>query len=327
MPGGDKDAYQVIRPVFEAIAAKVEGLPCVKYMGLGGAGHYVKMVHNGIEYAVMQLISETYNIMKQGLALTNEELHQVYDKWNRGRLQSFLVDITAKIFLQKDDKGNGMLIDKILDQARQKGTGKWTSQNALDLQVPLSVIDMAVTMRDISAYKQERVQASKILVGGDTSLVADKNKMIDMLGESLLFSMFVSYAQGMALLQKASEVYGFGLNLEDVASIWRGGCIIRAAILEDIRKAFEQNPSLPNLLLDENISRHISSLQKSTREVILFAVKKGIPAAGFMASLSYYDAYRSERLPLNLIQAQRDFFGAHTYERIDEAGFFHTHWS
>lgn len=326
MPGGNKEAYNVVKPIFEAIAAKVNGESCVTHLGQGGAGHYVKMVHNGIEYGVMQLISETYSIMKNGLGLSNEELHQVYDKWNKGRLKSFLVEITARIFLQPDDKGPGMLIDKILDQARQKGTGKWTSQNALDLQVPLSVIDMAVTMRDISAYKEERIQASKILKGTTSSDKPDRVKMVDMLEDSLLFSMIISYAQGMTMLQKASEAYQFELNLQDIARIWRGGCIIRATILEDIRKAFEKKPDLTNILLDGKIAQDMNTLQQSVREVVQVAVKNSIPAAGLMASISYYDSYRSERLPLNLIQAQRDYFGAHTYERLDEEGRFHTHW-
>ncbi len=330
MPGGDIKAFQIVEPIFKAIAAKVDGEPCVTHLGPGGAGHYVKMIHNGIEYGVMQLISESYHLLKNGLGLSNEELHQVYDKWNHGKLNSYLIEITSRIFLHPNDKGEGMLVDKILDQAGQKGTGKWTSQNAMDLHVPLSVIDMAVTMRDLSSYKNERVQASKILKGArstKSTISYDRKEMIDRIEEGLLFSIIVSYAQGMAMLQKASELYLFNFNLQEIARIWRGGCIIRASILEDIRKAFALKADLSNILLDENIAHDMNILQRSLRQVIQMAIQEGIPVAGFMASISYFDAYRSERLPLNLIQAQRDFFGAHTYERIDEKGIFHTHWN
>jgi 6-phosphogluconate dehydrogenase len=326
MPGGPKDAYERIRPIFEAVAAHVDGEPCVTYLGPGSAGHYVKAVHNGIEYALIELISETYNVFKKGLNLSNDDLHDIYKKWNEGLLQSYLMEISYKIFLQPADGNDGRLIDLIKDQAKQKGTGKWTSQDAMELQDPLPVVDMAVDMRDMSGYKEEREEAAKILHGPEARLTEDKQELITRMESALYFAMITSYAQGMALLHRASSEYKYNLDLEAIARIWRGGCIIRAALLEDIRQAFDKNPELSNLMMDQNFARELNQRQTEVRHVINLAVKAGIPVPGFMAALSYFDSYRSAWLPANLIQAQRDFFGSHTYERIDKKGVFHTEW-
>jgi 6-phosphogluconate dehydrogenase len=327
MPGGTQEGYAKIKNVLEAVSAKVNGEPCVAYLGRGSAGHYVKMVHNGIEYGIMQMLAESYDILKRGIGLTNEELQKVYDGWNKGRLQSFLVEITADVFLQDDDKGSGKLIDKILDRAGKKGTGKWTSKDAFDLQVPLPTIDMSVTMRDLSGFKDERVAASKVLTGPSVKISSEKQAFINQVEEAFYASMIISYAQGLALLKKASQEYDFNLNLAEVAKIWRGGCIIRAAMLEPIREAFHKKPDLPNLMVDGYFANELNKAQGSLRAVIKGAVDAGIPAPCFMTALSYFDAYRTERLPANLIQAQRDKFGAHTYERIDQPGSFHTIWN
>ena len=327
MPGGPKEAYAQVKPIFEAAAAKVDGEPCVTYLGVRSAGNYVKMVHNGIEYGLMQLISEAYDLMKRGLGLDNDQLHQIFSRWNQGVLQSFLIEITADIFAQKDDKSDGMLVDKILDKAKQKGTGKWTSQHAFDLGIPLSVIDSAVTMRYLSALKEERVKASEKFTVAKNSFNVDPEKFIQQLENALYFGFITAYAQGLALLKAASDEMNYGLNLSDVARIWRGGCIIRAACLEPIRSAYAKQPDLSNLLMDDYFSKEISAREADMRTVIKFAVEQGIPAAGLMAALAYFDAYRSSRLPSNLIQAQRDNFGAHTYERIDAEGTFHTQWN
>lgn len=326
MPGGAKEAYATVKPIFEAVAAKVNGDPCVTYLGPGSAGHYVKSVHNGIEYALIELISETYNIFKRGLGLSNDELHQIYKKWNEGLLESFLIEITEKIFLQPADDAKGRLIDLIKDQAKQKGTGKWTSQDAMELQVPVPLIDLAVDMRDMTGYKKERVNAAKILKGPDAKLSEDKEKLIGKMESALYFAMITAYAQGMALLRKASDEYKYNLDPEAIARIWRGGCIIRARLLEDIRQAFTRKADLPNLMVDQNFAGDLNKRQDDVRSIIQLAVKAGIPVPGFMAALSYFDSYRSEWLPANLIQAQRDFFGSHTYERIDKEGVFHTEW-
>jgi 6-phosphogluconate dehydrogenase len=327
MPGGPKEGYEIVRPVLEAVAAKVNNEPCVAYMGPGAAGHYVKMVHNGIEYGLMQLISEAYDLLKRGGGLTDDELHGVFDEWNRTELQSFLIEITAEIFLQQDAKTGDRLVNKILDRARSKGTGKWTSQDSMDLQVPIPTIDMAVMMRDLSALKDQRVAAAKVLTGPSASFSGDKATFIKQVKNALYVATVTSYAQGMALLQKASETYEYNLQLEEVARIWRGGCIIRASLLELIRAAYAANPTLPNLLVDPNFSREILQRQQDTREVVKKAVEWGFSIPCLMASLAYIDAYRSERLPTNLVQAQRDKFGAHTYERVDEPGIFHTEWN
>ncbi|MDB5193651.1 MAG: 6-phosphogluconate dehydrogenase [Segetibacter sp.] len=327
MPGGDKAAYERLRPVFEAVAAKVNGEPCVTYLGNGSAGNYVKMVHNGIEYGIMQLISESYDLMKRGLSLTDDELQQTFEQWNQSEIQSYLVEITAEVLKKNDEVTGKKLVNMILDKAGQKGTGKWTSQNAMDLHVPIPTIDMAVSMRDISAYKAQRVQASKQLVHSPVNTNAtDKQKVLDELKNALYFAMLTTYAQGMVQLGAASKAYNYNLTLQDVAKIWRGGCIIRAACLEDIRKAYENNGELANLLLDEKIGEELLKRQMATRSIIKLAIDEGIPMPALMSSLSYFDAYRSERLPTNIIQAQRDYFGAHTYERTDQEGVFHTEW-
>ncbi|MHB1685881.1 MAG: NADP-dependent phosphogluconate dehydrogenase [Ignavibacteriaceae bacterium] len=327
MPGGPAEAYERIRPMFEAASAKVNGINCVEYLGPGSAGHYVKMVHNGIEYGLMQLISETYDILKRGLNFSNDELHEVFKTWNEAELQSFLIEITADIFLQPDDKNSGRLIDNILDKAKQKGTGKWTSQDAMDLQVPLNTIDAAVAMRDMSANKSERENAAKIFPVNSSLFNGDKKDFVNKLRGALYFSMIATYAQGMAMLLTASKEYEYNLKPQDVAKIWRGGCIIRAALLEDITKAFETAPDLSNLLIDPKFSKEIQKKSDDIRFVIKAAIDLGIPTPGFSASLAYFDSYRSAWLPANLVQAQRDLFGAHTYERVDEKGVYHTHWN
>ncbi len=326
MPGGSAEAYEFVKPVLEAVSAKVNGDPCVAYLGPKSAGNYVKMVHNGIEYGLMQLISEIYAVLKQGLGLTNDELHEVFKKWNEGRLQSFLVEITSEIFLQGDDKGDGRLVDKILDKAKQKGTGKWTSQNAMDLGIAIPTIDAAVFMREISSKKDERVKAEQIYGAKSTSFAGDREAFIDKLENALYFAYIISYAQGLSQLSAASEEYDYNLNLATIAKIWRGGCIIRAAMLDDISKAFEANNSLENLLLDADFVDKVKASATGTREVLTFGVSSGIPLASLSASLAYFDSYTSGRLPLNVIQAQRDHFGSHTYERTDIDGIFHTEW-
>lgn len=326
MPGGDKQAYERLRPVFEAIAAKVNGEPCVSYLGNGSAGNYVKMVHNGIEYAIMQLIAESYDLMKRGLKYPDEKIQSTFEAWNDSDLQSFLLEITAEVLAKKDDLTGLRLINVISDRARSKGTGKWTSQNAMDLQTPIPVIDAAVIMRDLSSHKEERIQASSRLVWTNSTSQVSSEEADIMLKDAFHFAVISVYAQGMAQLQVASAVYGYELNLEEVARIWRGGCIIRAACLEDFRAAFSRNRSLPNLMLDDEIGGLLVGTQTGLRSLIKMAVDCGVPVPAFMASLGYFDAYRSAELPTNLIQAQRDYFGAHLYERNDQEGFFHTQW-
>ncbi|MEO1259691.1 MAG: NADP-dependent phosphogluconate dehydrogenase [Bacteroidota bacterium] len=326
MPGGSKRAYNKVRKILEAVSAKVDGAPCVAYMGKGSAGNYVKMVHNGIEYAMMQLLAESYDILKNIGGLNNDELQKAYAKYNRGKLKSFLVEITAAIFNQKDELSRGMLVDKILDKAKQKGTGKWTSQNAMDFGIPVPTIDAAVTMRGISSQKDERINAAKTLKVPATKSKVAKATIVKLVGEALHFAFITAYAQGLALLSEASKENKYGLDLEATARIWRGGCIIRAALLEDIRKAYDGQTDLPNLMVDKKIAKQLKATQKSTRNVIKRAIDAGIPTLAFNASLAYFDAYRTARLPLNLTQAQRDYFGSHTYERLDKAGIFHTEW-
>jgi 6-phosphogluconate dehydrogenase len=328
MPGGSQQAYEVVRPIFESIAAKVNNEPCVTYLGPSSAGHYVKMVHNGIEYGIMQLISEAYDILKRGIGLSNDELHTVFKEWNDAELKSFLIEITANIFLQPDEQKEGRLVDYILDSAKQKGTGKWTSQCGMDLGVPLSIIDVAVTSRYLSALKQERVAAAKTLSGPKPSfnLNGDKQAVVNQVKDALYFATIGAYAQGMHLLKVASDTYGYNLKLDDVARIWRGGCIIRATLLEDITNAYKKNPDLANLLVDPSLAAVIAGRQDSTRQILGLAISAGIPVPALSTALAYFDAYRTSRLPSNLIQAQRDNFGAHTYERIDTEGVFHTHW-
>lgn len=326
MPGGPKDAYDRVENMLKAVAAKAGKDSCVTYLGPRSAGHYVKMVHNGIEYALIQLIAETYDLMKRGLGLNNDELHDIYSEWNDGDLSSFLIKITADIFKMPDDRTDGGLIDVIRDAAKQKGTGKWTSQDAMELQVPTPTIDTAVAMRDLSGYKTERLNAEKVLSGPKINIGGDKEDFKSALGNALYFSMIISYAQGMALLRRASEAYKYGLNLKDIAGIWRNGCIIRSAFLENIRSAYDRNSDLSNLLVDPDISRIVMKNQDDIRLIVNVGVHSGIPVPALAISLAYYDGYRSGRLPANLIQAQRDYFGAHTYERTDSAGVFHTHW-
>jgi 6-phosphogluconate dehydrogenase len=326
MPGGPKEAYERVRPVLEAAAAKVNGDPCVTWLGPGSAGHFVKMVHNGIEYGVMQLLAETYDLMKRGLGLTDDELHDVFSAWNKGELNGYLVEITSHIFSKQDQKSGKRLIDEILDVAKQKGTGMWTSQSAMELQVPIPTIDLAVAMRDLSVLEKEREQASAIYQRPMRRFTGNRETFLAQLGRALFAAMIITYAQGMALLAVASDKYKYHLDLEAVARIWRGGCIIRAALLEDIRAAFRSRRDLPNLLLDPIVSRKVMGHQEDLRRIVRQAAESGVPAPALMVSLGYLDACRSAWLPANLIQAQRDYFGAHTYERNDTKGTFHTKW-
>ncbi len=329
MPGGNQAAYERLRPIFEAISAKVGGQPCVTYLGNGSAGHYVKMVHNGIEYGIMQLIAETYDLFKHGLGLDDETLQRTFEEWNQGELQSFLIEITGQVLQKKDEESAERLVNLISDRARQKGTGKWTSQNALDLHVPIPTINVAVAMRDLSGYWKEREQAYQVLGNGTRAvrLNGNQQEIIEQVRNALYSAMLLTYAQGMDLLRVASQAYGYGLHLGEVARIWRGGCIIRAACLEDIRQAYDRNADLANLMLDPEFAHTLKSRQADLRAVVARAVADGIPVPALMASLSYFDAYRSKKLPTNLIQAQRDYFGAHTYERTDKEGVFHTQWN
>ncbi|MBM1107588.1 NADP-dependent phosphogluconate dehydrogenase [Aurantibacter crassamenti] len=325
MPGGNRDAYQHVKPIFEAVAAKSHGEPCVAYLGPKSAGNYVKMVHNGIEYGLMQLTSEIYDLLKKGGDFSNELLHQTYAKWNSGRLQSFLVEITAEIFEQKDDLSDGNLIDMILDKAKQKGTGKWTSQNAMDLGIPVPSIDIAVSMREISALKEERIKADALYNRPEVTLM-NKATLGGLAEKSLFFSFIITYAQGLHQLSDASKEYGYELELAEIAKIWRAGCIIRAGLLGDIMQAFQEDSSLTNLLLSPRFVEKIQDTVDAARELVSYAAQNGIPVPGLSNSLTYFDSYTSSRLPLNLIQAQRDYFGSHTYERIDREGTFHTEW-
>ena len=326
MPGGQKEAYALIEPVFTKIAAHVNGDPCCAYIGPDGAGHYVKMVHNGIEYGDMQLISEAYYIMSNVLGLSAQELHEVFTRWNQGELNSYLIEITADIFSKIDPDTGQPLVEVILDKAGQKGTGKWTSQDALDLGIPAPTIAEAVFARCISAIKEERVAAAKKLRGPKRQFRGDKEKFIDAIHDALYASKVCSYAQGFALIRGAGEEYGWKLKFGEIASIWRGGCIIRAQFLHHITEAFRKRPRLANLLLDPYFKRIVVKAQKDWRKVVATATNLGIPVPAFSSALSYFDSYRRERLPANLIQAQRDYFGAHTYERIDKEGTFHTEW-
>lgn len=327
MPGGQKEAWEALAPIFYAIAAKADdGQPCVEYMGPRGAGHYVKMVHNGIEYGDMQLIAEIYDILHQGLGLTNQELHEVFHRWNEGVLQSYLIEITADIFKKIDPESGKYVVDLILDEAQQKGTGKWTSQNALDLGAPIPTIHAALVGRTISALKPERVLASKILSGPDLAFSGDREQFIQAAENALFASKITSYAQGMGLLKLASKEYDYQLKLDEIAKIWRAGCIIRASLLSEIMAAYQREPDLENLMLDVYFKQAIESRQSDLRLVLKTAIEMGIAVPALSGSLAYFDAYRSERLPANLTQAQRDYFGAHTYRRIDREGVFHTQW-
>jgi len=326
MPGGPQEAYQRVRAVFEAVAAKVDGDPCVTWLGPGSAGHFVKMVHNGIEYALMQLIAETYHLMKHGLGLNDDQLHGVYDTWNQGELNGYLIEITSRIFCKADEKTGQRLIDQILGVAEQKGTAMWTSQSAMELQVPIPTIDLAVAMRDLSMLFKQREMAGKIFDRPAAPFKGDREAFLDRLGHALYAGVIMAYAQGLAVLAAASEKYEYRLDLEAVARIWRGGCIIRAKLLEDIRTAYRNQPGLPNAMLAPELSKKLMANQADLRSVVCAAIEMGLPAPGLMTALSCFDSYRSAWLPANLIQAQRDYFGAHTYERIDVKGTFHTEW-
>jgi len=326
MPGGSRDAWPRVRMLFEEVAASADGEPCIAWLGPGSAGHYVKMVHNGIEYGLMELIAESYDLMKRGLGFDNRRLQEVYRQWNRGVLNGFLVEITAEIFGQLDDHTGQDRVDVILDAARQKGTGMWTAQNAMSLQVPVPVIDMAVMMRDLSACKAEREMNARDLGTPAERYADDPEDLVAPLENALFAAMILTYAQGMALLHKASAERKYGLNLAEVAKIWRGGCIIRAALLDDLWEAYRSRPGLAHLLFDREMARKVLDQEQDLRRVVSTAVALGIPAPGLMAALAYFDGYRSAWLPANLIQAQRDYFGAHTYERIDLEGKFHSEW-
>jgi 6-phosphogluconate dehydrogenase len=329
MPGGDREAYEKIRPIWEAIAAKVDDGPCVTYIGPGGAGHYVKMVHNGIEYGDMQLIAESYDMMRRVLGMSADEMADVFDEWNRGDLESFLIEITAKILRVKDPETGKPLVDLILDKAGQKGTGKWTSEIALDLGVITPTIDAAVDSRNISSRKEERVEASKE-IGGPSGggYTGDRKEMIAAIHDALYASKICSYAQGMNLIKAGSDNFNWGINLGECARIWKGGCIIRARFLGKIKQAYDRRPDLPSLLLDPDFNAYIQGAQSNWRRAVTSAMQAGIPVPGMSASIGYFDSYRTAELPLNLTQAQRDFFGSHTYVRADrpQEGAIHTEW-
>jgi len=327
MPGGSREAWEQVGKILKDISAKVgDGIPCCDYIGPDGAGHYVKMVHNGIEYGDMQLISEAYFFMKELLGLSAGEMQPIFQKWNEGELNSYLIEITADILGRIDHETGLPLVDVILDRAGQKGTGKWTSQEGLDLGVGIPTIAEAVFARCISAVKEERVAASKVLKGPKIPLNIDYEQLIDDIGKALYASKICSYAQGFDLLKHASATYNWNLKLGDIALLWRGGCIIRAQFLDRIKEAYTRDPSLANLLLDSYFKEVIHGAQYSWRRVVSLAAQCGIPVPCFSSALSYYDSYRREKLPANLIQAQRDYFGAHTYERVDKEGTFHTEW-
>ncbi len=329
MPGGSPAAWPHVKPIFQAIAAKVEdGTPCCDWVGENGAGHYVKMIHNGIEYGDMQLICEAYNLMKTGLGMSADEMHQVFAEWNKGDLESYLIEITRDILAFKDTDGQPM-VDKILDTAGQKGTGKWTMINSADLGIPITLIAEAVYARCLSALKDYRVAASKKLKGPRPAISGDRAKFVEMIRQALYASKIVSYAQGYMLMQAAAGEYKWNLNYGGIALMWRGGCIIRSRFLGDIKVAFDKNSKLSNLMLDPFFKKAIQKAQRGWRNVVAMAAKKGIPVPAFSTALAFFDGYRSERLPANLLQAQRDYFGAHTYERVDQprGQFFHTNWT
>jgi 6-phosphogluconate dehydrogenase len=327
MPGGQKDAYELVAPILTAISAKVNGDPCCTYIGPDGAGHYVKMVHNGIEYGDMQLICEAYQLLKDVLGVDTKELHEIFADWNKGELDSYLIEITTDIFTKYDEETGKAMVDVILDSAGQKGTGKWTSQDALNLGIPLSIITESVFSRFLSAMKEERVAASKVLSGpAAVPFDGDRQAFIEAVRKALYASKICSYAQGFAQMRAASEEYGWSLDYGSIAMIFRGGCIIRARFLQNIKDAYDNNPELRNLLLDNYFKQVVENYQEAWREVIAIAVKRGVPVPAFASALAYYDSYRTERLPANLLQAQRDYFGAHTFKRLDKEGTFHYNW-
>jgi len=329
MPGGQKEAYDLVAPILEKVAAKApaDGEPTVTYIGPNGAGHYVKMVHNGIEYGDMQLIAESYHIMRATLGLSNDEIADIFKEWNEGELDSFLIEITADALTKIDPETGKHVIDIILDRAGNKGTGKWTSQQALDLGTPLPTITEAVFARYISAIKDERVQASKMIAEPELKeFDLNKEEVLEELRQALYFSKIMSYAQGFSQLRMASEEFDWNLQYGEIAKIWRAGCIIRARFLQDITNAYDKNPDLSNLLLDDYFRDVAEKYQQSVRNIVSLGVQSGVPVAAYSSAISYYDSYRSERLPANIIQAQRDYFGAHTYERVDKEGTFHFDW-
>ena len=326
MPGGDKAAYNAVKPILEAVSAKVNGDPCVAYIGPGASGHFVKMVHNGIEYSMMQILAETYELLKNVLGYNNEQIYNTFEKWNNGRLKSFLLEVTRDIFKVKDKKTGGYLIDVIKDQAKSKGTGKWTSQVSMDLQLPIPTINESVSARDLSKFKELRVALSQALPHQQIK-VEDAAAFEVQLEQALYFAMITSYAQGLHLLEQASAEFKYELNLKEISQIWRGGCIIRAVLLEDIYQAYKKQPELPHLYSDESIQNQLKEIIPGTRNVVITALKNGIAIPCFASALTYYDSLRTDKSPLNLTQAQRDFFGAHTFERIDEEGIFHADWN
>jgi 6-phosphogluconate dehydrogenase len=326
MPGGSPESYQRMRSIFEAIAAHVDATVCVAHLGPHSAGHYVKMVHNGIEYGLMQLIAEAYDLMKRGLCLSDDELQDVFSSWNQKELGSYLLEITANIFRESDLKTGNRLINEILDEAKQKGTGMWASEDAMNLQSPIPTIDIAVAMRNLSTFKEERKAASLFLRLPAEPIAESRERFLDHLKNALYASMIITFAQAMALLRKASLAYAYSIDLATVARTWRGGCIIRANLLDSICSAFDHQPDLPNLLMDPFLGNEILNRRKDLQSIACAAAKMRIPAPAMMVSLAYLDGYRSEWLPANLIQAQRDYFGAHRYERFDEKGVFHTRW-
>lgn len=328
MPGGNKAAWPKVKPILQAISAQVEGQPCCEWVGDNGAGHYVKMVHNGIEYGDMQLIGEAYQLLSEGLGLTADELHTLFAIWNQGELSSYLIEITADIFAFKDEDGQP-LVNNILDAAGQKGTGKWTGINALELGIPLTLIVESVFARSLSAQKEERVNAARRLPKHAHTFSGDRHAMINAIRQALYASKIISYAQGFRLMREASNEYRMALNYGEIALMWRGGCIIRSRFLNDIKHAFATDPDLVNLLLDDFFVDAIQQADQGWRQAIMLGIEQGIPTPAFSAALAYYDGYRTERLPANLLQAQRDYFGAHTYERVDQprGQFFHTDWT
>lgn len=326
MPGGDPEAWEALKPILEAVSAKVNGEPCVAYMGRAAAGHYVKMVHNGIEYAIMQLISEVYDVLKRGLGFTNDELHGLFNKWNEGELRSYLIEITSGIFLKEDGLTQQRLVDMILDKAGSKGTGKWSSQDAMDLPVPVPTIDIAVAMRDLSSNKGERVKASAIYKPSIRTIRTGRERVVGQLHDGLYAATIICYAQGLAMLYKASIELKMEIPMLDVVRIWRGGCIIRSSLLELFTAAYKKDKQLPNILLNKKIASLVKKKLAGLRKAIQLSVAAKIPVTGLMSTLGYFDAWCSEKMPVNLIQAQRDLFGAHGYQRIDKEGDFHTEW-
>lgn len=328
MPGGQEASFERVRPILETVAAKVNGEPCVAYMGASSAGHFVKMVHNGIEYGLMQLLAETFDLMHRSLGLDYEQMSQTFAEWNAADLNSFLVEITAEVLRKKDAKTGAYLVEMILDKAGQKGTGKWTSQAAMDFGIPVPTIDTAVTMRQLSALKDERTEAAAKYFS-QTNVAAQPSaqmsaRILDALKHALHAAFIITYAQGLSLLAEASKEKNYNLNLSRIARIWRGGCIIRASLLEDFRRAFDAQPDLTNLLQNETESQILNKNIGYLREIVMMGMSHGVPVACFASALSYFDAYTTRRLPANLIQAHRDYFGAHTYQRVDEEGIFHT---